>query len=85
MQYEAKVESHLKLVEALVDAGYSSMVNEVSSFIDEMRRITVLWDELWFGILTQHLDDFNKRVRCCSISLNFMLGSLVKLSCSFLS
>ncbi|VUZ54911.1 unnamed protein product [Hymenolepis diminuta] len=62
VQYEAKVESHLKLVEALVDAGYSSMVNEVSSFIDEMRRITVLWDELWFGILTQHLDDFNKRL-----------------------
>uniref|UniRef100_A0A0R3T4W9 Non-specific serine/threonine protein kinase n=1 Tax=Rodentolepis nana TaxID=102285 RepID=A0A0R3T4W9_RODNA len=62
VKVEAKVESHLKLVEALVDAGYSTMVNEVSSLIDEMRRITVLWDELWFGILTQHLDDFDKRL-----------------------
>ncbi|KAM7543295.1 hypothetical protein Aperf_G00000010963 [Anoplocephala perfoliata] len=59
-QSEAKVESHMRLVSALVDAGYSSMVDQVSAFIAEMRRITILWDELWFGVLTQHVDDFNK-------------------------
>lgn len=42
------------------------MVEQVSLFIVEMRRIAVLWEELWSGVLIQHIDDLNRKVFCIS-------------------
>lgn len=38
------------------------LVDEVATFVEEMRRITVLWDELWLGTLSQHVEELQKKV-----------------------
>ena len=38
------------------------MINEVQLIVQELRRITVLWDELWLGTLNQHHQDVNRRL-----------------------
>ncbi|VDM32073.1 unnamed protein product [Hydatigera taeniaeformis] len=60
-QLDVRTRSHGKLVSTLCDAGYGAMVEQVSSFIVEMRRIAVLWEELWSGVLIQHIDDLNRK------------------------
>lgn len=30
--------------------------------VSELRRITLLWDELWLGALTQHYSDMARRI-----------------------
>ena len=42
------------------------VVNDVELVVRELRRITLLWDELWLGSLNQHYSDIQKRL----ISLN---------------
>ena len=42
------------------------VVNDVEHVVRELRRITLLWDELWLGSLNQHYSDIQKRL----ISLN---------------
>ncbi|GAB6021589.1 Serine/threonine-protein kinase smg1 [Chamberlinius hualienensis] len=37
-------------------------VAEVQRLVHELRRITLLWDELWLGTLSQYHLDFNKRI-----------------------
>nr|CDS19157.1 serine:threonine protein kinase SMG1 [Echinococcus granulosus] len=61
-QLDIRTRSHGKLVSTLCDAGYGIMVEQVASFIVEMRRIAVLWEELWSGVLIQHVDDLNRKV-----------------------
>src|SRR6218665_2361651 len=39
------------------------MVNEVQVLVSELRRITLLWDELWFGTLTQIHQDVIRRLK----------------------
>ena len=42
------------------------VVADVELVVRELRRITLLWDELWLGSLNQHYGDIQKRL----ISLN---------------
>ena len=62
VQPDVRVQSHALLVATLCDAGYGTMVEQVSSFITEMRRVAILWEELWSGVLIQHVDDLTRRV-----------------------
>lgn len=39
------------------------MTNEVQVLVSELRRITLLWDELWFGTLTQIHQDVVRRLK----------------------
>ncbi|ESO84130.1 hypothetical protein LOTGIDRAFT_229624 [Lottia gigantea] len=50
---------------AIVDTlshHYSQMILEVQHMVQELRRITVLWDELWLGTLNQHHQDVVRRL-----------------------
>lgn len=47
------------IVESLAD-GSSRLVSEVREFVEELRRITLLWEELWLGSLIQIHHDFEK-------------------------
>ena len=33
----------------------------MQTLVHELRRITVLWDELWYGTLTQHQSDLTRK------------------------
>ena len=48
------------IVESLAD-GNSRLVSEVQDFVQELRRVTLLWEELWLGSLIQIHHDFVKR------------------------
>ena len=38
------------------------VVQDVELVVKELRRITLLWDELWLGSLNQHHSDIQKRL-----------------------
>lgn len=38
------------------------MISEVQQLVQELRRITLLWDELWLGTLNQHHQDVVRRM-----------------------
>lgn len=38
------------------------MIAEVRVLVSELRRITLLWDELWLGTLTQKQADISRRI-----------------------
>lgn len=38
------------------------MISEVRVLVSELRRITLLWDELWLGTLVQRQTDINRRI-----------------------
>lgn len=37
-------------------------VEQVQTFVTELRRVTLLWDELWLGTLNQHHTELNRRL-----------------------
>lgn len=37
-------------------------ISQVQLLVGELRRITLLWDELWLGALTQHYTDMARRI-----------------------
>jgi PI-3-kinase-related kinase SMG-1 len=37
------------------------MISEVQLLVQELRRITLLWDELWLGTLNQYHSDVQRR------------------------
>lgn len=37
--------------------------------VSELRRITLLWDELWLGALTQHYSDMVRRINQLGIEI----------------
>lgn len=39
------------------------MISEVQLFVGELRRITLLWDELWLGALSQLYQDVMRRLK----------------------
>ena len=50
---------------AIVDAlarNNPNMIAQVQLLVAELRRITVLWDELWLGTLNQHHADVTRRL-----------------------
>ncbi|GAA38308.2 PI-3-kinase-related kinase SMG-1, partial [Clonorchis sinensis] len=52
----------IQIIAALKSAGFSEMVRQVETFVSELQRITLLWEELWLGCLSQHMDDLTKKV-----------------------
>eukprot|EP00106_Octopus_bimaculoides_P021655 XP_014789097.1 PREDICTED: serine/threonine-protein kinase SMG1-like isoform X1 [Octopus bimaculoides] len=40
----------------------SEMIQQVQQFVQELRRITLLWDELWLGTLNQHHQDVTRYI-----------------------
>lgn len=39
------------------------MIREVKQLVHELRRITLLWDELWLGTLNQQHIDVNRKLQ----------------------
>ncbi|VDP86325.1 unnamed protein product [Echinostoma caproni] len=52
----------VQIVSALQAAGFGSLVRQVETFVLELQRLTLLWEELWLGCLLQHLDELAKKV-----------------------
>jgi len=55
------------------------MMSEVQLFVGELRRITLLWDELWLGALGQLYQDVMRRLKqleneMAKVSSNTMLS-----------
>lgn len=38
------------------------MISEVKQLVQELRRITLLWDELWLGTLNQQHQDVTRKL-----------------------
>lgn len=38
-------------------------ISQVQVFVRELRRITLLWDELWLGTLQQHHSYMSRRIQ----------------------
>ncbi|XP_023332658.1 serine/threonine-protein kinase SMG1 [Eurytemora carolleeae] len=53
--------AHQKIVEELKKV-MPTAVDQVSSFVSELRRITLLWDELWLGTLAQYSGEVQRRI-----------------------
>ncbi|CAB3374703.1 Hypothetical predicted protein [Cloeon dipterum] len=51
----------LAMVDTLSHLAPAS-INQVRLLVSELRRITVLWDELWLGCLNQHQQDVTRRL-----------------------
>ena len=39
------------------------MISEVQAMVMELRRVTLLWEELWLGTLSQHHTDVQRRLQ----------------------
>uniref|UniRef100_A0A2S2R2K0 non-specific serine/threonine protein kinase n=1 Tax=Sipha flava TaxID=143950 RepID=A0A2S2R2K0_9HEMI len=46
------------------------MISEVRVLVSELRRITLLWDELWLGTLVQRQADISRRINQLEAELN---------------
>lgn len=46
------------------------MISEVRVLVSELRRITLLWDELWLGTLVQRQTDISRRINQLEAELN---------------
>jgi len=46
------------------------MISEVRILVSELRRITLLWDELWLGTLVQRQTDISRRISQLEAELN---------------
>ncbi len=63
MEQEATMKgAYSRIVEAMKKSG-PDCVEQVKRFVDELQRISLLWDDLWLGTLLQYSHDINKRVR----------------------
>lgn len=52
--------SFLGILETL-SKKYGEEISQVKMLVSELRRITLLWDELWLGALNQHQTDIARR------------------------
>jgi len=67
-------------VYVVVVLAAARMISEVQLFVGELRRITLLWDELWLGALSQLYQDVMRRLKqleneMAKVSSNTMLSS----------
>lgn len=46
------------------------MISEVRILVSELRRITLLWDELWLGTLVQRQTDISRRINQLEVELS---------------
>ncbi|CAF0784356.1 unnamed protein product [Brachionus calyciflorus] len=56
------------LLDTLTDSN-RTMIDQVKLFVHEMRRITLLREELWYGTLNQIHSDLNKRVEQLNLEI----------------
>ncbi|THD23047.1 PI-3-kinase kinase SMG-1 [Fasciola hepatica] len=61
-RYKTSGSCFVQIVSALQNAGFSALVRQVETFVLELQRLTLLWEELWLGCLLQHLDELTKKV-----------------------
>ncbi len=54
--------AYARIVEAMKKSGPTS-VDQVKRLVDELQRISLLWDELWMGTLLQYSHDVGKRIK----------------------
>lgn len=59
----------LAMVDTLSQQAPAS-TSQVRLLVSELRRITILWDELWLGCLIQHQPDINRRLSQLESELN---------------
>lgn len=60
--YKTSGSCFVQIVSALQNSGFSGLVKQVETFVLELQRLTLLWEELWLGCLLQHLDELTKKV-----------------------
>ena len=51
----------MALVETLSQQN-SELISQAKTFVHELKRITILWDELWIGTLLGHLNEMKRQV-----------------------
>ncbi|KAK6170598.1 hypothetical protein SNE40_018955 [Patella caerulea] len=56
------LQSCLTAIVDTLSTHFSQMISEVQHMVQELRRITLLWDELWLGTLNQHHQDVVRRI-----------------------
>ncbi|XP_014248245.1 serine/threonine-protein kinase SMG1 isoform X2 [Cimex lectularius] len=73
----AVLENSFGLILEALSRKYGEEINQVKTLIAELRRITLLWDELWLGTLNQHQPDISRRftqlgneVKCTETNFN---------------
>lgn len=62
------------LVETLARQD-SHTIAEVKNLVHELRRITLLWDELWVGTLTLHHAEVNRRIQTLEEEIKKVQGN----------
>ncbi|CAF1174376.1 unnamed protein product [Didymodactylos carnosus] len=56
------MDNSFRLLFDILSETNSHVVSQVKLFVYELRRITVLWEELWLGTLTQLQEEIGRRV-----------------------
>ncbi|UYV62499.1 SMG1 [Cordylochernes scorpioides] len=58
----AAMQDHLTALVDTLARRDSGTIAQVQVLVSELRRVTVLWDELWLGTLTLHHSDTSRRI-----------------------
>ena len=56
------MQNSLKLIYNVLSETNAHVVGQVKLFVHELRRVTVLWDELWLGTMSQLQEEINRSV-----------------------
>lgn len=54
------MQNSLKLIYNILSESNAHVVGQVKLFVHELRRVTVLWDELWLGTMMQLQEEINR-------------------------
>ncbi|CAF4565711.1 unnamed protein product [Rotaria socialis] len=56
------MQNSFRLIYNVLSETNSHVVGQVKLFVHELRRVTVLWDELWLGTMAQLQEEISRRV-----------------------
>ena len=56
------ISAHAKIVDVL-NKKSGSGVEQVTVLVGELRRVTLLWDELWLGTLVQYSGEVQRQIK----------------------
>ncbi|CAF3645050.1 unnamed protein product [Rotaria socialis] len=56
------MQNSLRLIYNVLSETNAHVVGQVKLFVHELRRVTVLWDELWLGTMAQLQEEISRRV-----------------------
>ena len=56
------ISAHAKIVDVLKKKSGSG-VEQVTVLVGELRRVTLLWDELWLGTLVQYSGEVQRQIK----------------------